>query len=270
MAKRFTDTNKYKKQFISGLPGAYKLLWDYLYHDCDHAGIWIVNFKTAQIFIGEDMPVDMQQALRLFNSDEQRIIEIDGGKKWFIPSFIEFQYGRLSEKNRAHISVISILNKYNLINEDLEIKPLTSPLQGAKDKEQDKEQEMDMDKDKETTPPQKFLIPEMQKIFNSKNIHYLPNKELDYRPLLKIAQFISAQENIEFQNRAPDGEKRILEIWSEMSGFISDHKFYGTKSLSTISNQIQAICLEYGKPATGKKSNKSLDEAFAEYYSQGG
>ena len=47
--KRFTDTDKYKKPFIRGLKGAYKLLWDYLYHECDNAGVWIDDFDVAQI-----------------------------------------------------------------------------------------------------------------------------------------------------------------------------------------------------------------------------
>lgn len=138
MAKRFTDTNKYKKPFIRGLQGAYKLLWDYLYHDCDHAGIWIVDFEIAQLYIGSDMQVNKKDAITFFNADEKRIIEIDNGKKWFIPSFIEFQYGELSENNRAHLSVITILKKYNLYK----IKPLKSPLQGGKDKEKEMVKEM--------------------------------------------------------------------------------------------------------------------------------
>ena len=141
MAKRFTDTNKYKKPFIRGLQGAYKLLWDYLYHECDHAGIWIVDFEIAQLYIGSDMQVNKIDALKYFNNGEKRIIEIDHGKKWFIPSFIEFQYGVLNEQNRAHNSVINILKKYNLYKN----KPLKSPLQGAMDKDKDKDMVKDMD-----------------------------------------------------------------------------------------------------------------------------
>ena len=144
MAKRFTDTNKYKKPFIRGLKGAYKLLWDYLYHDCDHAGIWIVDFDIAQIYIGSDMPINKEDALKNFNLDEFRIIEIDNGLKWFLPSFIEFQYGELKESNRAHNSVIQILNKNNLLKSN---KPLISPLQRGKDKDKDKDKFKDKDKE---------------------------------------------------------------------------------------------------------------------------
>jgi hypothetical protein len=144
MAKRFTDTDKYKKPFLRSLPGAYKLLWDYLYHSCDHAGIWIVDFEIAQIYLGQDMIVNKKDALGYFNNGEERIIEINDGSKWFIPSFIEFQYGELNEKNRAHNSVIHILSKYKLINN----KGLIRGLQAYKDKDKDKD--MDKDKDKET------------------------------------------------------------------------------------------------------------------------
>jgi hypothetical protein len=153
MAKRFTDTNKYKKPFVRGLPGAYKLLWDFLYHDCDNAGIWIVDFDIAQIYIGQDMPVSREIALQFFNEEETRIIELDGGKKWFIPSFIEFQYGQLTETNRAHTNVISTLRKYNLLDNNLKIikenKVHTSPLQGAMDMDKEKDKDKDKEKEKE-------------------------------------------------------------------------------------------------------------------------
>lgn len=151
MAKRFTDTNKYRKPFIRGLKGAYKLLWDYLYHDCDHAGIWIVDFEVAQIYIGSDMPVNKNDALKYFNDNEIRIIPFDNDSKWFIPSFVDFQYGELNSSNRAHNSVINLLSKQNLYSID---KGLTRGLQDPKDKDKDKD--MDKDKKKEVNIP--FII----------------------------------------------------------------------------------------------------------------
>lgn len=144
MAKRYTDTSKYKKEFIRGLRGAYKLLWDYLYHECDHAGIWIVDFEIAQIYLGSDMPVNRAEALKNFNEGEIRVIELSK-TKWFLPGFVEFQYydsnGKLNPDNRVHASVIKILKSYDLIDEEFKIKnkPLTSPLEGAKDKDKDKD-----------------------------------------------------------------------------------------------------------------------------------
>jgi hypothetical protein len=135
MAKRFTDTNKYKKPFIRGLQGAYKLFWDYLYHDCDHAGIWIVDFEIAQLYLGNDMSINKPDAIKYFNEGEIRIIEFDNGKKWFIKSFVEFQYGILNEQNRVHLSVLTELKRHNLN------KGLISSLQGAKEKDKEKDKD---------------------------------------------------------------------------------------------------------------------------------
>jgi hypothetical protein len=135
MAKRFTDSEKYKKPFHRGLQGAYKLLWDFICHDCDHAGIWHIDFEIAQIYIGSDMPVNETDALKYFNEGEKRIEILPGGK-WFIRPFIEFQYGTLNPDNRVHLSILNILKKNK-------IKPLISPLLGVKDKDKDKDKEKD-------------------------------------------------------------------------------------------------------------------------------
>lgn len=109
MAKRFTDTDKWKKPFIRGLQGPYKLLWFYVLDDCDHAGIWQVDFEVAQIRTGEKF--DEEKALAVFGD---RVEVFSGGTKWFLKDFISFQYGELSEKNRLHQSVINILTKNHL------------------------------------------------------------------------------------------------------------------------------------------------------------
>lgn len=106
MPKRFTDTDKWKKPYIRGLQGAYKLLWLYILDDCDHAGIWQVDFEVASIRIGEQ--VNEMEAIKSFGD---RIEIFNEGTKWFIVDFIDFQYGQLSEKNRMHLSVINILIK---------------------------------------------------------------------------------------------------------------------------------------------------------------
>jgi len=79
------------------------------------------------------MPVEEAEALRLFNQGEERITVLNGGSKWFIRPFIDFQYGDLNPENRVHFSILSILSKEGLC------KPLASPCQGAKDKEKDKD-----------------------------------------------------------------------------------------------------------------------------------
>jgi len=149
MPKRFTDTEKWKKPFIRGLQGPYKLLWFYILDDCDHAGIWQIDMEVACIRIGENVTLD--GAMDAFGD---HIFLIDSSKL-FVPDFITFQYGELKEVNRMHASVISILKKFNLYDpKQGAAKPLVSPFQGAKDKDKDKDKVKDKeqykDKVKET------------------------------------------------------------------------------------------------------------------------
>jgi len=133
MAKRFTDTEKYKKSFMRGLPFQYKLFWDYLYHDCSFAGIWYVDFEVAQIRLGHDAPINKDDALKFFNKDEERVVVFNGGKKWFLRTFVEFQYGELSSTNKLHLGVMRELEK-----EGVSI-PLKYPFKGAKVKDKVKD-----------------------------------------------------------------------------------------------------------------------------------
>lgn len=120
---------------MRSLPGPYKILWDYLYHDCDHAGIWQKDFQIAQIYVGVDMPINEPDALKLFNLGEERIVVLDEGSKWLVRPFIEFQYGNLNPENRVHASVLHELEKHK-------IKDHPSPLQRAKEKEKDKDKDI--------------------------------------------------------------------------------------------------------------------------------
>lgn len=199
MAKRFTDTNKYKKPFIRGLQGAYKLLWDYLYHECDHAGIWIVDFEIAQIHLGHDSKINKEDAIKFFNDGEIRVFEIDKNR-WFLPGFIEFQYGELNPENRAHNSVIKILKSYNLIDSDFKIKPLVSPSQGAKDKDKDKEKDMDKDKEENL---QKNLIQKTKDL------------ESEFEKFRKAYPGTKGGFEKEFKNfqKQKDWKTEILKLW---------------------------------------------------------
>lgn len=122
----------------------------YLFDECDNAGVWDVEIDVASLKIGEKL--NEKKAIELFFD---KVIVFDSGSKWFIPAFIDFQYGVLNPENRAHKSAIQILSKYNLIDNDYKIlsplrSPLNSPSDGAMDK--DKDMDMDMVKDKDKMP----------------------------------------------------------------------------------------------------------------------
>jgi hypothetical protein len=139
MSKRFIDTKLFKKKFFRGLKGPYKLFWIYVFLDCDHAGIWIVDFDMVNFCI---KGINKTKAFELF---QDKVVVFDNGEKWFLPSFIDFQYGELNPSNRVHNSVINILKKEKLYEEN---KGLIRPLKGLKDKDKDMDKEKDMDKDK--------------------------------------------------------------------------------------------------------------------------
>lgn len=250
MAKRFTDTDKWKKPLLKNIPMEYKLLWLYICDDCDHAGIWDVDFDVAELRVGEQL--SEEKANEYFKG---KIILIDDGQKWFIPSFIEFQYGELNEKNRAHESVIKILKRHNLLNENLsiykEISPLQAPYVGAKDKVKDKEQDNDKEfgKSENLLAEPDLLVPAMQKIFTDKNKKYLPSREKDYPALLQIATEL----NGEPIGNLSDCEK-LKTRWGEVVDFIVLDEFFKNYSLAQISKHLQAILL---KKENGKRSNKS-------------
>ncbi|WP_062057357.1 hypothetical protein [Aquimarina longa] len=115
MAKRFTDSQKYRKHFFRQLPQEYKLFWDFLYHECDHAGIWICDFEVVQIYLKTKVPITAEKALKIFNKEKEKIVVLDNDKKWFIPSFITFQYGKeLKEKIKVHFSAMKILEAHGI------------------------------------------------------------------------------------------------------------------------------------------------------------
>ena len=137
MAKRFTDTDKWKKHSFNEMPLKMKLAWIFLCDNCDHAGVWDANFKLMSFHVGEPITKDEFDA-----AFADKIVWLNK-TKIFIQSFIDFQYGELNETNRVHKSIITKLKRYGAY------KPLISPLQGAKDKDKDMDKDKDKDQDKE-------------------------------------------------------------------------------------------------------------------------
>ena len=116
MAKRFTDTEKWKKGFVRRLPPAYKLLWLYMLDDCDNAGVWQVEVEVASIRLG--VKVNENEALKLFGNN---VISFDEGTKWFIKEFVKFQQGvnhisELNDNSNPHKSILRIVEQYNLLS----------------------------------------------------------------------------------------------------------------------------------------------------------
>lgn len=129
MAKRFIDTDLFRKRFVRSLKGPYKLLWVYLFCECDNVGIWNVDLEAAELFCNQKY--SLPELKKAFGG---RIHFFDEESKAFIPDFIEFQYGEeLNSKNPAHKAVIMKLEKYQLFSvlKEGATKPQESPYEGA-------------------------------------------------------------------------------------------------------------------------------------------
>lgn len=109
MSKRFTDTEKWKKEWFLALSPVQKCFWSYVCDNCSIAGIWDVNFKLAAYMIGADL--NEAEIKTVFKKQFQ---EFDGGKRWFIPSFTVFQYGPLVEACKPHARVIAELKRFGI------------------------------------------------------------------------------------------------------------------------------------------------------------
>lgn len=200
MAKRFTDSTKWNNKFLRSLKAPYKILWLYILDECDHAGIWQIDMEVARLKIGEK--VILSDAIKFFGN---RIIVLQNEEKMFIPDFIEFQYGNLNPANKVHESIIKILSKYDLLDENNKIKAHTSPLQGAKDKDKEKE----MDKDKEEGK-QKIEIEKTE--FEKAFCNFLEMRNKIKKPATdKAIELIMG----ELHKLAPDNEELKIEILNQ-------------------------------------------------------
>lgn len=140
VAKRFTDTDKWKRPFFYSMTDKQKLAWIYLLDDCDHRGVWLANFKRISFDIGVE--IDEPTLASWFGS---HLVKFDEDK-YFIPAFVEFQYGKLNEDSRVHRGIIEFLRS----SMDTLIEPYARSMLTLKDKdkEQDKDIAKAMDKEK--------------------------------------------------------------------------------------------------------------------------
>jgi hypothetical protein len=120
----------------------------YILDQCDHAGIWEVDFELAAYFCGKLYDYEIK------NTFSKQFIEFDNGKRWFIKDFIEFQYGILNPKVNAHKSAIMRLNKFNLLKymdyRDSFDELFMNSSSMVKNKNKDKDQVKVKEKSKET------------------------------------------------------------------------------------------------------------------------
>jgi hypothetical protein len=154
MAKRFRDTDIWKKEWYTNLSPTLKCLISYLYDNCDNSGVWSVNKSLAEFQINDKINWNT-----VISDLCGQVLEISNSK-WFITDFIKFQYGELSEKSPPHKNVFNLLEhhgiKYPIDNLTL---PLPYPTNRVLDKDKDK------DKDNILVTTNAFVCPDHLKEF---------------------------------------------------------------------------------------------------------
>lgn len=107
MAKRFTDTEKWKKEWFQGLTVLEKLLWVYICDNCDQSGVFEMNLRMISFLLGLDIK------LSDFDKLMHQIEKLESGKYW-IRDFISFQNGTLSKASPAHKPIFDLINRHSL------------------------------------------------------------------------------------------------------------------------------------------------------------
>lgn len=134
MAKRLTDTDKWRDEWWGSLNNDYRIIWLYLVDSCTHSGIWKKDFRGLNFNCNVQITED--EFKKVFS---ERVI--DKGNFFFIPKFLRFQYSKgLKSKQPVIISVLKELEINNLMT--MVSESLGNGFLTIKDKD------MDMDKDK--------------------------------------------------------------------------------------------------------------------------
>lgn len=138
MAKRFTDTELWDKEWFMKLSPKLKCLVKLVRDKADLAGVWSPNWVLANSYIGEEV-----SEKELLNIDEgNQFAKLENGKIICV-DFIQFQYGKLSPASPVHRKIISILDTHKI---DYQY-PINRVQE--EDKEEDKEKEEEKYKEKE-------------------------------------------------------------------------------------------------------------------------
>jgi hypothetical protein len=109
MAKRLTDTEKWNDDWYISLDNDYRIIWQWLLDNCNHAGICKRSMKLLNLMCNTRISED-----DLVREMGGRLIVVDNN--WFIPKFLKFQYASLNSNRPVIISVVKELEKNNLIS----------------------------------------------------------------------------------------------------------------------------------------------------------
>lgn len=200
MSKRFTDTDIWKKKWFRCLTPQLKCAVQYLFAQCDAAGVWDADYELMSYYIGQDVT-------------QTDIVAIDGGKQFetlpggkiWVTGFIEFQYGVLSENCKPHIPAIKSLKKHNLY------KGYTKGIHTLEEKDKDKEEE----KEKEIQGVQGDFedVPEVNQVREELQTFFGVTEQTMPQQFMQIGHFATC---IHHRNKT---HKTLEHFWKQHNGY---------------------------------------------------
>jgi len=109
MAKRFTDTEKWKDPWFRQLSPKMKCCWQFICDECNLAGIWKIDIPALAFYIGE--PVTVDEIKSIINNGKERF-KIISLEELLVLDFIDFQYGDISKsKHPFHKRIYTLYHR---------------------------------------------------------------------------------------------------------------------------------------------------------------
>lgn len=272
MGKRFTDTDKFSKQWYKKLSPEYKCLWEYILTQCDSAGVWIIENDVASMRIGRK--VDLEEALKLYNEDKLRVAVFHNKERWLIVDFINFQYGSLCAKHLeckapgVKTGVVKALYAHNLIEfYDFEQGDFSQKLLIEKFGKDSELNNTLFQTQEYSIPESKIEYSEVENTLKDKDIYKEKEKEKkeikEQDPKVTVTMPRSAQDRmrLEIDDEISPEYAEIFDLWLQYKKERRE-SYKSTRSLKTAYKQL--VNLSDGNPEVARSIvNQSIANNWA-------
>jgi len=115
MAKRFTDTEKWKNDWFLELSNDHRIVWQYICDNCSISGVLKKNFKLLNFCCNTNLTE--RSFLKIFNGRA-----LPSEDFFFFPKFLKFQYPKgVNTEKPVHRAIRFELEKNNLTQTVIEL-----------------------------------------------------------------------------------------------------------------------------------------------------
>jgi len=136
MGKRFIATEMWDDPEFIDIPAEAKTLWVYLFCKCDNSGVIKLSTRIANMVINGS--IDIAKTIEILVT--LGWVEVLSENKYFLPKFIQFQYGELTYECKPHRQVFELLKKHSLFERVL--KGFQKGIERVQDKDKDKDMDI--------------------------------------------------------------------------------------------------------------------------------